>query len=212
MQVPLSSFNQFSFPREMVKEYFCSQLPQDFCEKVTKDPEAVPEEEKLFEPTLYTAHLPLVLNWLHSLEMPRILEQPPCNTPLLLYDKDFSAERLLFHYGGSPRSAKLIRDFVALFRGIIKDSCATIISPSFIPKSKIKEEQELIQLVRNATSETSFIKFNFNRMGDFWSYAIKHQCTLLITTKSNQADLAKVLFHFYKQGVWCDRLSFYLAV
>ena len=212
MQKPLGSFNQFSFPQELVKEYFCSQLPQDFCEKVTEDAETMLEEQRLSAPTLYTAHLPLILNWLHSLNRPLILEQTPCITPLLLYDKDFSTERILFHYEGSPESAKLIHDFVYLFGRVIKSSCATIISPSFIPKSKMKEEQELIQLVRNATSDTSFIKFNFNRMGDFWSYAVKHQCTLLITTKNNQVDLAKVLFHFYKDGNWCDKLSFYLAV
>src|SRR5690606_39621062 len=54
------------------------------------------------------------------------------------------------------------------------------------PRSKMKEEQELIQMVTKATAETSFIKFNFNRIGDFWSYAVKHECTLLVTTKNYQ--------------------------
>jgi hypothetical protein len=105
----------------------------------------------------------------------------------------------------------LIRRFVELFELAIGNSSATIISPSFIPKSKMKEEQELIQLVTKTTAETSFIKFNFNRIGDFWSYAVKHECTLLVTTKNYQADLAKILFHFYKGGMWYNRLSFYLA-
>ena len=75
----------------------------------------------------------------------------------------------------------------------------------------MREEQEIVQLVTGSTAETSFIKFNFNRIGDFWSYAVKHHCTLLVTTKNYQSDLAKVLFHFYKGGMWYDRLSFYLA-
>src|SRR5690606_308876 len=103
--------------------------------------------------------------------------------PLLLYDEAFSFDRLLFHYQGTPESAQLIKRFVALFEANIKSSSATIISPGFIPKSKIKEEQELIQLITRATSETSFIKFNFSKIGDFWSYAVKHKCTLLVTTK-----------------------------
>ena len=211
MQVPLTNFNPFSFPKELVKEYFFSQLPLDFCENVTDDSDIVTEDIGLSAPTLYTANLPLILEWLLNLDNPHILEQTPCFTPLLLYDKCFSTDSLLFHYEGNPESAKLIRDFVYLFGGIIKGSCATIISPSFIPKSKIKEEQELIELVRDCTAETSFIKFNFNRIGDFWSYAVKHQCTLLVTTKKYQADLAKVFFHFYKGKNWCEKLSFYLA-
>src|SRR5690606_8251812 len=98
----------------------------------------------------------------------------------------------LFHYDGTPASANLIKKFIGLFRHQIGESKATIISPSFIPKSKIKEEQELIQLVSQSTRETSFIKFNFQRIGDFWSYAVKHDCSLLVTTKSYQSDLAKV--------------------
>ena len=107
----------------------------------------------------------------------------------------------------------LIDDFRHVeFKNLIGESKATIISPSFIPKSKIREEQEIIQLVSSTTRETSFIKFNFNRIGDFWSYAVKHDCTLLVTTKNYQADLAKVLFHFYKGKIWSEKLSFYLSV
>jgi hypothetical protein len=152
------------------------------------------------------------LDWLHGLDHPSPLENTPCSIPVLLFDKELSTERLLFHYDGTPASAVLIKKFIALFEDNIHESKATIISPSFIPKSKMKEEQEIVQLVSNAVAETSFIKFNFTRIGDFWSYAVKHKCTLLVTTKNYQADLAKVLFHFYKGGMWYDRLSFYLSV
>jgi len=67
-------------------------------------------------------------------------------------------------------------------------------------------------MVSKSTRETSFIKFNFLRIGDFWSYAVKHDCTLLVTTKNYQADLAKVPFHFYKGKMWSDKLSFYLSL
>jgi hypothetical protein len=125
---------------------------------------------------------------------------------------DFSTDHLLFHYDGSVQSASIIRKFLESFGDIIKGSKATIISPSFIPKSKQRDEQELINQVAQATAETSFIKFNFQRIGDFWSYAVKHDCSLLVTTKNYQSDLAKVLFHFYKGDMWSDRLSFYLAL
>jgi len=200
----------FAVPEEMITSHYCDRLPSGFPVNLTKGGKGMmcnPDQV----PSLYTAHLPDVLDWLHRLEKPKALENEPCGIPVLLYDRELSTENLLFHYDGTPASARLIKNFIELFQDNIKNSKATIISPCFIPKSKMREEQEIVQLVTGSTAETSFIKFNFNRIGDFWSYAVKHQCTLLVTTKNYQSDLAKVLFHFYKGGMWYDRLSFYLA-
>ncbi len=212
MQMLSGTYQQFLFPRGLVREHYCQEVPADFQEGLFQTTLDEAPDAVTGNPHLYTARLSEILNWLHGLKNASILEEKPCITPLLLYDEVLSFEKLLFHYEGNPPSARLIRRFVELFEPALKKSSATIISPSFIPKSKMKEEQELIQLVNKATAETSFIKFNFNRMGDFWSYAVKHEYTLLVTTKNYQADLAKVLFHFYKGGMWYNRLSFYLAL
>lgn len=211
MQVLSRTYQQFLFPGELVRAHYGQKVPPDFQEGLLQDTSDKMPDVGLGSPSLYTARLPEILNWLHGLKDSGNLEEKPCITPLLLYDEVLSFERILFHYEGNPQSAQLIRRFVELFESAIQKSSATIISPSFIPKSKMKEEQELIQLVNNATAETSFIKFNFSRMGDFWSYAVKHECTLLVTTKNYQADLSKVLFHFYKGGMWYNKLSFYLG-
>ncbi|WP_373522581.1 hypothetical protein [Aquiflexum sp.] len=210
MQVKTERLENFAVPEAIISSHYCEKLPPGFSGHLSKGGKGIicsPEQG----PTLFSAHLPKVLDWLHGLDMPRALENVPCKIPVLLFDKEMSTDSILFHYDGTPGSAKLIKNFIELFSENIKGSKATIISPSFIPRSKLKEEQELVQLVSNATSETSFIKFNFNRIGDFWSYAGKHQCTLLVTSKNYQSDLAKVLFHFYKGGMWYDRLSFYLS-
>lgn len=210
MQGKVDSLVKFAVPDEIVHPHYCKVLPGGFPQHLTEGGRGLmcsPDDE----PSLFTAHLPEVLDWLHGLEKPKGLEEEPCEIPVLLFDREMSTERLLFHYDGTPASARLIRNFVELFQENIKDSKATIISPSFIPKSKLREEQEIVQLLAQSTSETYFIKFNFSRIGDFWSYAVKHKCTLLVTTKYYQSDLAKVLFHFYKGGMWYDRLSFYLS-
>ncbi|RZS96420.1 hypothetical protein [Cecembia calidifontis] len=210
MQGKVENLVKFALPEEIIHPHYCKQLPPGFPAHLSKGGKGImcnPQEE----PSLYTAHLPEVLEWLHGLEKPTGLEEEPCEIPVLLFDKEMSTESLLFHYDGTPPSARLIRNFVELFQNNIKDCKATIISPSFIPKSKLREEQEIVQLLAQSTAETSFIKFNFTRIGDFWSYAVKHKCTLLVTTKYYQADLAKVLFHFYRGGMWYDRLSFYLS-
>lgn len=210
MQPKVEQFVKFAVPNGIVFSHFCERLPESFPVHLNQGGKGImcsPGQG----PTLFTAHLPEVLEWLHQQEKPKALEEEPCEIPVLLFDREMSTESLLFHYDGTPASARLIRNFVDLFQDNIKGSRATIISPSFIPKSKQREEQEIIQLVTNSTAETSFIKFNFTRIGDFWSYAVKHRCTLLVTTKNYQSDLAKVLFHFYKGGMWYDRLSFYLS-
>lgn len=207
MEVRSSYATKFELPVEILNESFCEQLESSF------NPDLV-DLSNCFrgqDPTLFTVDLYRTLDWLHSHAIPKPLEKETCNIPVLLHVKDFSTDHLLFHYDGTPESAKLIKDFIYLFQHVIGDSKATIISPSFIPKSKIKEEEEIIQMVSKSTRETSFIKFNFLRIGDFWSYAVKRNCTLLVSSKKYQADLAKVLFHFYKGKVWSDRLSFYLS-
>ncbi|AFL86256.1 hypothetical protein Belba_3773 [Belliella baltica DSM 15883] len=202
--------SEFLIPNDLLAKHYCSSLPSNFPENLSKGAGSVmcnPNQA----PSLFSAHLPEVLDWLHGMDIPKGLEENPCQIPVLLFDKELTMEHLLFHYDGTPASAQLIFNFINLFKNTIKGSKATIISPSFIPKSKLREEQEIIQAVSNATFETSFIKFNFSRIGDFWSYAVKHKCTLLVTSKNYQADLAKVLFHFYKGGMWYNRLSFYLS-
>lgn len=210
MQGEIKNKTGFTFPEEIIATHFCKRLPDGFSHHVNQGGQEI-SCSPLEGPSLYTAHLPKVLDWLHQHEKPLPLQKEPCNIPVLLFDDELNLDKLLFHYDGTPASARLIRNFVELFEENIHDSNATIISPCFIPKSKQREEQEIVQLLASKTAETSFIKFNFNRIGDFWSYAVKHKCTLLITTKSYQADLAKVLFHFYKGGMWYNRLSFYLS-
>lgn len=211
MQAKVIQSVNFEIPEEIITAHYFSEMPKGFGQQIFMEGKKwnIPIRKS---PTLYTAHLPGVLEWLHGSDLPRSWENEPCDTPILIYDNELTFERLLFHYDGTPGSARLIHHFIEFFAPQLKDSNATIISPSFIPKSKMKEEQDIIQAVSQATSETSFIKFNFHRIGDFWSYAVKHECTLLITSKYYQADLAKVLFHFYKGGMWYDRLSFYLSL
>lgn len=171
---------KFELPDEVLREFYCHELrdtflPSNYQSSFCNDTE---------EPSLFTIDLYKMLEWLHGHDFPKPLEKEPCSIPVLLYAPDFSARHLLFHYDGTPNSAELIRKFILLFGNLIQESKATIISPSFIPKSKIREEQEIIQLVSSSTKETSFIKFNFSRIGDFWSYGVKHDCTLLVTTKN----------------------------
>lgn len=200
---------KLAIPEALIEKFYCNQLPFDFAGYLGSCGGLLCIESQY--PSLITAHLPKVLDWLHEVDMPRVFEETPCGIPVLLFDGEFSTDRLLFHYDGTTASADLIKKFIQLFQNNIRGSKATIISPSFIPKSKQRDEQELIQLISEHTHETSFIKFNFTRIGDFWSYAVKHKCTMLVTSKNYQADLAKVLFHFYKGGMWYNNLSFYLS-
>lgn len=208
MKQELTLRDKLELPDSIVRGFFCHELLDGFI------PSQIPSNSCSDGDSLSMLSVDLygVLDWLHSQEFPRPLIKDVCLVPVLLFVPNFSAEHLLFHYDGTNQSADLIRNFLRLFKNLISNSKVTIISPSFIPKSKLKEEQELINLVALSTLETSFIKFNFLRIGDFWSYAVKHDCTLLVTTKRYQADLAKVLFHFYKGKIWSDRLSFYLSV
>lgn len=199
---------RFGLPEEIINEFFCERFKAPFNPSNSESVSCNPEEE----PTLFAMDLFETLDWLHKHDYPKPLEKDPCGTPVLVYVPDFSTEHLLFHYDGTSNSIDLIRRFISLFGDLIHSSKATIISPNFIPKSKIKDEREIIQLVSSATKETSFIKFNFLRIGDFWSYGVQNDCTLLVTTKNYQADLAKVLFHFYKGKIWSSKLSFYLSV
>lgn len=199
---------KYELPEDVLKEFYSEDLAESFLPDVPE----VPIFQSIEHPSLFTIDLYKTLEWLHKYDYPKPLEKEVCSIPVLLFVPDFSTNRLLFHYDGTPNSADLIKRFIQLFKNLIGNSKSTIISPCFIPKSKMREEQEIIQLVSSNTRETSFIKFNFTRIGDFWSYAVKHDCTLLVTTKYYQADLAKVLFHFYKGAIWSEKLSFYLSV
>lgn len=208
MELKSTQTLRFGLSGEIAKEFFREKLPDSF---VPGKPEFRASKEA-GEPSLYTIDLFRTLKWLHNHDYPRPLEKEVCTIPILMYVPDFSTNHLLFHFDGSPNSVDLIRGFVGLFGNLIHESKATIISPNFIPKSKIREEREIIQLISSSTKETSFIKFNFSRIGDFWSYGVQNNCTLLVTTKKYQAELAKVLFHFYKGKIWSSKLSFYLSV
>lgn len=208
MEPQISHKAKFELPEEIVKEFHQTT----FCADFQPNSDRCAGKNDNLSPTLFSVNLNKALDWLHSHDLPKPLEKEVCSIPVLLFVPDFSTDHLLFHYDGTIQSANLIKKFLDSFGEIIKGSKATIISPSFIPKSKQKEEQDLINLVSKTTAETSFIKFNFLRIGDFWSYAVKQDCSLLVTTKNYQADLAKVLFHFYKGRNWSDRLSFYLSV
>lgn len=195
-------------PEDVLREFFCKELPQSFVPSLPGSS----FRHDTDKPTLFTIDLPKALGRLETEDFQWLLDKELCDIPVLLFEPDFSPCHLLFHYDGSSNSTELIRKFVSMFGSLIHDSKATIISPSFIPKSKIREEQEVIQLVASSIRETSFIKFNFTRIGDFWSYAIQHHCTLLVTTKDYQANLAKTLFHFYRGKIRGGFLSFYLSI
>ncbi|MEN2280924.1 hypothetical protein AAGF08_02215 [Algoriphagus sp. SE2] len=208
METKSSSLTKFDLPSKFITPLKCDVLCDGF--KPTRA-----NDQFIFEGSDYsllTMELNKVLDWLLVHDLPKAIEKEPCNTPILLFVPNFSVNHLLFHYDGTESSARIIDKFLTLFQNLIKGSKATIISPSFIPKSRLKEEQEIIQKISAATLETSFIKFNFLRIGDFWSYAVKHKCTLLVTTKTYQLELSNVLFNFYKGALWDDQLSFYLSL
>ncbi|WP_143960917.1 hypothetical protein [Litoribacter populi] len=195
---------QFEIPENILKFHELESILREF------DPKSG-DVKSGENPTLITANLPQVLEWLHNMDKPRELEKNPCDTPLLLFDHEVNTEKVLFHYDGSEGSAQIIKHFIKLFNPRLKSSQATIISPSFIPKSKLSEEKELVTLINEHFDETFFIKFNFRKIADFWSYATQTKCNLMVTSKKYQAELAKVLYHFYKGERWYDKLSIYLA-
>lgn len=211
MEVFSGTDQSFPFPRELVKTHYDLPTPSDF--QIGNAP-LNPSWEGGFsarKPSFYTAHFPQILERFYAKEKQNILKENTCDAPLLLYDKMLSFEKLLFHYEGNPQSAQLIRGFLELFKLNIGDSSATIISPSFIPKSRMKEEQELIELITKATADTSFIKFNFKKLEQFCSYAVKHDHTMLVTAKRYQEELASLLLHSYPRSSMEGQLSYYLA-
>ncbi|MBM3426693.1 MAG: hypothetical protein FJX97_06840 [Bacteroidetes bacterium] len=196
---------QTEFPESLIQSFYDSQLPPSFSPK-----QGVLISSK--PPALYTLELYKAFTWLNSYHLQKFSEYKSVIVPLLLYAPKFSVQRLLFHYDGTRNSAKLIREFIQLFQLIISDSIATIISPNYIPKSKLREEQELIQFIRVHTKEASFIKFNFSKIEDFWLYATQHHCTLLVTSKANQIALSKLFFQVNEDQPPNERLSFYLSI
>lgn len=209
MLLKSKTLSEFEIPKKLLQLHCFKKVPMELC---TDHPLSMADASNLNgNPTLITANLPHILDWLHHIDQPKLLERNTCEIPLLLFDQEICTHRILFHYDGTSSSAKIIKHFITLFEDVIMESQATIISPSFITKSKLAEEKSLIELIKVKTNETSFIKFNFTKIGDFWSYATKHHCNLLVTSKSFQADLAKVLFHFYKGERCYKSLSIYLA-
>ncbi|MBS9524468.1 hypothetical protein KIH41_03620 [Litoribacter ruber] len=195
---------QFEIPENILNFHDLAYVLEDF------DPKSG-VQHVIENPTLITANLPQVLEWLHNMDKPRELEKTPCGIPLLLFDQEINTEKVLFHYDGSEGSAQIIKGFINLFGARLKNSQATIISPGFIPKSKLSEEKELVSLINQHFEDTFFIKFNFRKIADFWSYATQTKCNLMVTSKKYQAELAKVLYHFYKGERWYDKLSIYLS-
>ena len=207
MELNSPYIQRFELPEAILGEFYGQEVPESFVPSFTENRFTAGES-----PSLITADLSGTLTWLQQLELPKPFEREIGTIPFLLFSPDFSTGHLLFHYDGTSNSTELIKNFIRLFGNSIQDSKATIISPSFIPKSKIREEHEIIELVASSTKETSFIKFNFVSIGDFCSYGIVHNCTLLVTTKNYQADLAEVLFQFSKREVWDGSMSFYLSL
>lgn len=197
---------QVELPESLIHAFYCSPLPLYF------SPEKGCTCNPLADSAIYTLALNKALTWPNSEVLQKSLEYKSVTVPILLYAPKFSTQRLLFHYDGTPNSAELIRKFIQLFQLNITGSKATIVSPSFIPKSKLREEQDLIQLIRVHTKETSFIKFNFSKIGDFWSYATQQQCTLLVTSKANQIALSKLCFQVYEDKLPNEHLSIYLSI
>jgi len=209
MRAKSSTKNYQRMPEALLFPVYEKKMPSDFASPLWQQKDFIKIPGK--EVALLMASLPQVMDWLHSRGTTQMFTFSPCETPLLLLDKNVSFTRLLFHYDSTPGSAAVISAFLEMFELQIKESQSIIISPSFISKPKLAEEQSVIRLIQSHTKETSFIKFNFTKIGDFWSYAMQNNCSLLVTTKSYQADLAHVLFYFYKGERWPNRLSFYLA-
>ncbi|WP_343849658.1 hypothetical protein [Algoriphagus jejuensis] len=208
MELKLPQTLHLGFPAGILNKFFCKELSKSFDPSLPNS-SFCPETDRS---QLYTIDIFEILDCLQSPDLQQQLDRGGCDIPVLLFGPDFSASRLLFHYDGSSNSADLIRNFISLFGNLIQESKATIISPSFIPKSKIREEQEIIQLVATSVKETSFIKFNFTGIGDFWSYGEKHNCSILVTSKLYQADLVEIFLQTYKGKEWSHPLSFYLSL
>lgn len=195
------------FSQNVLKEFFCKELPKSFDPATSKSNLCQDSDN----PTMFAVDLLRALDWLMNHDLQDCSNEIH-GTPVLMFAPNFSTSNLLLHYDGSFQSTDLIRRFIFMFGCLIEESKATIISPSFIPKSKIREEQELIQLVASSVKETSFIKFNFTGLQDFWAYAIRHNYTLLISSNNVQAELVKIFLEFEKRKIWSDSLSFYLSI
>ncbi|GGF29584.1 hypothetical protein [Echinicola rosea] len=120
--------------------------------------------------------------------------------PLVIFDKQMSLQRILLHYDGKKESVKGIKGFVSIFEEELKQSHITVVSPDFIPKSKIAEEASLVRLLSQKSTETSFIKFNFNEINEFWNYSLKEEYTLLVTSKKNLVKFIKLSLMLCKEN------------
>ncbi|AWW32380.1 hypothetical protein DN752_20780 [Echinicola strongylocentroti] len=112
--------------------------------------------------------------------------------PVVIFDKKISLEKILLHYDGKEQSARNIKYFVSMFENELKQSQVTIISPDFIPKSRIPKEASLVQLLSKKSSETSFIKFNFTQIEQFWNYGMRERYTMIVTSKNYMEEFIEL--------------------
>lgn len=83
MQGKIENLERSVLPSGIIMPHYCEKLPEGFSGNLIRKPYREPF--KLTQgPTLYTAHLPQVLRWLHQLENPKALEEEPCHVPILL--------------------------------------------------------------------------------------------------------------------------------
>ncbi len=196
MELNSPQIQRFELLETVLREFYGKRVPESGVSSAATDTNGIGKGS----PSFFTVDLSETLTWLHDSGLPQSLDRDVCNVPVLLFAANFSTDHLLLHYDGTSESSELIKNFIKLFGNLIRQSKATIISPSFIPKSKIREEQEIIEMVVSLTKETSFIKLNFANLEEFYSYGIDHNCTLLITTKNHETDLAKILFQYSRIG------------
>ncbi|GGZ14732.1 hypothetical protein GCM10007049_03340 [Echinicola pacifica] len=156
-------------------------------------------------------NLPHIISWLKNKKNFLPLSEAKNQVPIIWYDQVINFDKILIHYDGSENSALIIHHFMEEMKEQLSNSSVTIISPRSLPKYRLADEQALVKSIQEYAKETSFIKLNFSKIGEFWSYAIKHDFKLLLTSKSYQDDLLKMMMHFDNQGIWGKRLSFYLG-
>lgn len=169
-----------------------------------------PQDIASRQPVLLTVDLSQSLQVLVEKDLPEEIDENRCSSPILMYGSPYSVQDILIHYDGTLQSFSMIKRFVRNFYPQIAQSHATIISPNHIPKSKIREEQELLQLVAHAVDETSFIKFNFEKIEDFRQYSVKKGGTLLVSSKRNTIALFKLLLKEAQAELEASQISFYL--
>lgn len=168
--------------------------------------------ENQFRPKLLVGELTKVSTWYKQKKLKPTEWRQSADIPVVICGAKVSLEKVLLHYDGKAQTAKSIIRFVSIFEEELKYSQITIVSPGFIPKSKIREEASLVRLLSKKSQETSFIKFNFTQIEQFWQYAQKHNFTFLVTPKKYLSSLLHLLgsLHHPKPNSFL-KLSIYLS-